>query len=112
MQSGPFGTEPGIRSTLVSPVGSGGLRARLVRTPSSSADPFVVVHEGRFARIVLAELVGADGLALTRFAWKLRVDAVAATVTPGRQAASNAELDRIWQQERAELLRVHSPHVV
>ncbi|MGK0521330.1 MAG: putative component of type VI protein secretion system, partial [Planctomycetota bacterium] len=89
--------------------GSGGLRARLVRTASDADDPFVVVHAGRFARILLAELVGADGSSLTRFAWKVRVDTSDA---PGRQAPTNAELDRIWQQERAELLRVHSPNVV
>ena len=88
------------------------MRARLVRAASDSANPFVVVHEGRFARIMLAELVGADGLALTKFAWKLRVDAVATAVAPGRLPPTNAELDRIWQLERAELLRVHSPYVV
>ena len=112
MQGRPVGTEPGTRSTLVSPEGSGGLHVRLVRAPSDARDPFVVVHQGRFARILLAEFVGADGSALTRFAWKLRVDAVDVTATPGRQAPSNAELDGIWQQERAELLRVHSPNVV
>jgi predicted component of type VI protein secretion system len=88
------------------------LRARLVRARDDSAYPFVVVHEGRFARILLAELVGADGQALTQFAWKLRVDSVAGSVSPGGEGPSNVELDRIWQQERAELLRVHSPNVV
>lgn len=112
MQAGPSGTETGLRSTLVSPAGSGGLRARLVRGTADVADPFVTVHDGRFARILLAELVGDDDLALTQFAWKLRTDLVAANVVPGRQPPSNAELDRVWQQERAELLRVHSPHVV
>jgi len=112
MQAGPRVTDTGIRSTLVSPAGSGGLRARLVRGAADVADPFVTVHDGRFARILLAELVGADGLALTQFAWKLRADVVAENVVPGRQPPSNAELDRVWQQERAELLRVHSPHVV
>lgn len=97
------------------------MRARLVRAASDADDPFVVVHAGRFARILLAELVGADGSALTRFAWKVRVDTSGATgpqgatghqAPAGRQAPTNAELDRIWQQERAELLRVHSPNVV
>lgn len=83
-----------------------------MRAASDAATPFVTVHQGRFAKILLAELVGADGGSLKQFAWKLRVDSVAAEVAPGRQAPSNAELDRVWQQERAELLRVHSPHVV
>ena len=112
MQAGPSPQDTGIRSTLVSPEGSGGLQARLVRAASDAATPFVTVHQGRFAKILLAELVGADGGSLKQFAWKLRVDSVAAEVAPGRQAPSNAELDRVWQQERAELLRVHSPHVV
>lgn len=111
MQGRPVGTEPGIRSTLVSPAGSGGLRARLVRAAGESDEPFVVVHAGRFARILLAELVGADGSALTQFAWKVRVDVVPASATQAK-APTNAELDRIWQQERAELLRVHAPNVV
>lgn len=106
------GSEPGNRSTLVSPAGSGGLRARLVRAPDDAASPFVAVHDGRYARILLAELVGDDGVALTRFAWKLRVDAVPPDPDSTRPAPNNSELDRIWQQERAELLRVHSPHVV
>lgn len=112
MQAGSSPEDNGIRSTLVSPAGSGGLHARLVRAASDAATPFVIVHQGRFAKILLAELVSADGVALTQFAWKMRVDSVAPDVAAGRQAPCNAELDCVWQQERAELLRVHSPHVV
>ncbi|MFK7741103.1 MAG: FHA domain-containing protein [Planctomycetota bacterium] len=99
-----------LRSPLVSSQSAGGLRARLVRTAAPpSAFPFRLVHEGRFARILLAELVGANGVAQDRFAWKLRVDAV--TAASGR-LRSNAEQDRAWELERAELLRVRSPNVV
>jgi predicted component of type VI protein secretion system len=112
MQGRPSATQAWIRSTLVSPAGSGGLRARLVRAADGAAQPFVTVHEGRYARILLAELVGDDGVAQARFAWKLRVDAVSAEASGGRTPPSNAELDQVWRLERAELLRVHSPHVV
>lgn len=112
MQGRPSATQAGIRSTLVSPAGSGGLRARLVRAADGASQPFVTVHEGRYARILLAELVGDDGFAQSRFAWKLRVDSLSAEASGGRTPPNNAELDRVWQLERAELLRVHSPHVV
>jgi hypothetical protein len=110
----PVGPSPhlGTRSTLVSPAGSGGLRVRLVRADVEEAGPFVVVHEGRFAIILLAELYGSDGVALKRFALKLRKDEVVKGATSSWQQPSNAELDRGWQLEREELLRVHSPHVV
>ncbi|MCK5941054.1 MAG: FHA domain-containing protein [Planctomycetes bacterium] len=112
MQGRPSAAVVGSRSTLVSPAGSGGLRARLVRGAGSAAEPFVVVHEGRYARILLAELVGDDGVAQSRFAWKLRVDRAPVGTSSARTPPTNAELDRQWQLERDELLRVHSPHVV
>lgn len=99
MQAGSSPEDNGIRSTLVSPAGSGGLHARLVRAASDAATPFVIVHQGRFAKILLAELVSADGVALTQFAWKMRVDSVAPDVAVGRQAPCNAELDCVWHQE-------------
>ena len=98
----------GTRSTLVSAAGSGGLQVRLVRAEADAASPFVVVHEGRYARILLAELVGPTGDAHLRFAWKLRVDQPPA----GLHAPSNGELDRLWQQEREQLARVRAPNVV
>jgi len=101
-----------VRSTLVSAAGSGGLRVRLVRAADDAKEPFVLVHAGRFARILLAELVGDDDQAIVRFAWKLRVDEVAASAIESRTLPNNGELDAQWRQERAELLRVHSPHVV
>ena len=83
----PVGPSPhlGTRSTLVSPAGSGGLRVRLVRADVEEAGPFVVVHEGRFAIILLAELYGSDGVALKRFALKLRRDEVAKGAAAGWQ---------------------------
>lgn len=110
MSRAPEVQPAGLRSTLVSPGDSGGLRARLVRAADGDA-PFAVVHEGRFARILIAELVGENGVAQSRFAWKLRVDVVG-SLGDGKPAPGNAEQDRAWRLERAELLRVRSPHVV
>ncbi|MCB9876716.1 MAG: FHA domain-containing protein [Planctomycetes bacterium] len=95
------------RSALVTGGAHGGMRVRLVRNGDDATEPFVVVHAGRFARIVLAETVLGDGSAGQRFALKLRIDHVGGDRPPG-----NADLDRQWQQERRELARVRSPHVV
>ncbi|MEZ6036941.1 MAG: FHA domain-containing protein [Planctomycetota bacterium] len=104
----PSAAEP--RSALVTAGADGGMRVRLVRNGDDAAEPFVVVHAGRFARIVLAETVLPDGTTGQRFALKLRVDRVAGVGGDG--APGNADLDRQWQQERRELARVRSPHVV
>lgn len=101
-------------SALVAGAEPGRLRARLVAAQAPGSDPFVVLHEGRFARILLAELVDRDDNVRSRFAWKLRADVVGAPVCGAGPCAapSNGESDRSWQRERAELLRVRSPHVV
>ena len=87
MSRAPEVQPAGLRSTLVSPGDSGGLRARLVRAADGDA-PFAVVHEGRFARILIAELVGENGVAQSRFAWKLRVDVVG-SLGDGKPAPGN-----------------------
>ena len=85
---------------------------RLVPSTSDDVEPFVVVHHGRFAKILLAELCGADGVALKRFALKLRADSIDSGGASAPKPPSNAELDLLWHQERAESLRVRSPYVV
>jgi hypothetical protein len=94
--------------------GQGGMPAvRLVRRGAAGPDgePFVVLHEGRFSRVLLAELLDAGGRPLQRVAWKLRRDSVGPPATAG-SAVPNGAVDAMWARERAELARVRSPQVL
>ncbi len=100
--------------TRVSPLGQerSGLRVRLVRRASNAAggEPFVRLREGPGSRTWLAEIVTDAGVALQRFAWKVRVDDAAPAA--GAEARSAAEIDDAWRRERDTLARLRSPHVV
>lgn len=89
-----------------------GLCVRLVpRQDAPAAElPCVVLHEGRFSRVLLAEVATADGGSIASFAWKIRRDG--GRPAAGGVAPTNAQVDAMWARERAELARVRSPHVV
>lgn len=77
-----------------------------------AATPFVVLHEGQGARILLGEIAGGDGPPVARFAWKLRRDARPRGGDAGAGAPTNRDVDAAWARERSEIARVRSPHVV
>lgn len=102
-----------VSSPLVPVLGArrDGLTLRLVRADGAVGGPFVVLHEGRFARVYLAEVV-ADGRApVARFAWKIRADDERTRAAAGGRRLLNGELEAMWGRERAELSRVQSPNV-
>ncbi|HEX5054563.1 MAG TPA: FHA domain-containing protein [Planctomycetota bacterium] len=81
-----------------------------MRNEGEAGSPFVVLHEGRFSRVYLAEVRAGSGGAVAQFAWKVRSDS-----TPSRlssRALTNLDVDDLWQREIDGGNRVESPHVV
>lgn len=86
-----------------------GLRFDLARSRGDEAEPFVSLYSGRFARVLLARVVVDPDQTLLSFAWKIQRD----VFLPGTsRALTNADVERMWRAEAAELARVRSPHVV
>src|SRR5262245_38586826 len=77
-----------------------GLTLRLVRADGGAAGPFVVLHEGRFARVHLAEVVADGGAAVARFVWKIRADDERSRAATGARRLLNGELDAMWRREQ------------
>ena len=90
----------------------GGVRFQLVRSEGDAVDPFVVLHDGRFSRIYLAELKVDGAAPVTQFALKVQTDLYKPPAHGQRQAMTNADIDELWQREVADLARIDSPHVV
>jgi len=88
-----------------------GLRFQLVRAPADSMARFVVLHEGRFSRIFLAELRAEGGAELLRFAGKVQSDQYKAQSPGHGQGLTNADIDELWQRESHDLAAIDSPHV-
>lgn len=89
----------------------GGVRFQLVRS-EGGASPFVVLHEGRFSRLLLAELVVDGGGAVTRFAWKVQSDAYKPPAHGSGHPLTNPDIDDLWRREIDDLAAVSSPHVI
>ncbi len=104
------------QSVLASPLvhaGRAGVQMQLARRDGNDggASPFVVLHQGRFARVYLAEIVVDGAAVVARFAWKVRGDEEAGRRAAGR-VLTNGQVDAMWAQERASLARVQDAHVV
>jgi pSer/pThr/pTyr-binding forkhead associated (FHA) protein len=91
---------------------AGGLRIELVRTEAGSAEPFVVLYEGRHTRLLLAELVAGEGEVVRRFVLKVRSDVVAPRAPGHGRALTNPDVDEAWQREVGDLAKVESAQVV
>lgn len=98
-------------SPLVAGAGADGLRIRLAPARAGAKEPFVVLHAGRDARVLLGEVVGGAA-PLLRFAWKLRADLPAPHRGSSGEAPCNRDVDARWQRERDHLARVDSRHVL
>jgi pSer/pThr/pTyr-binding forkhead associated (FHA) protein len=88
-----------------------GLRIRLVTVDGDPAQPFVVLHEGRFSRHYLAEITSEGGQSVARFVWKVQND----THTPRGKAGvtlSNRDIDDVWQREIDSHLQLDLPQIV
>lgn len=90
-----------------------GYGVRLARASTGDGHgPFVILHEGRTARLHLAEIVNEVGEVCSRFVWKLRLDRESAPAHALDRPRSAADRDAMWAREDAELARVVDPHVV
>lgn len=69
------------------------------RPVRDEAGALVVLHEGRLARVLLAELASGGGTAV-RFAWKLQRDVPEFGPGRDRSGPSNGEIDAHWRRER------------
>ncbi|MEO6597181.1 MAG: FHA domain-containing protein [Planctomycetota bacterium] len=90
----------------------GGLCIQLVRCEGDAANPFVVLHEGRFSRVYLAEVRAGSEAPVAQFAWKVRSDASPARIPSYGRGLTNLDVDDLWQREIDGMRRVKSPHVV
>jgi len=90
---------------------AGALRVRLVKGPADAAEPFVVLHDGRFSRIHLAEIVTSTGEVVRRFALKMQSDGHARTKVHGR-VLTNVDRDEMWTRERVGYDAASGPGVV
>lgn len=89
----------------------GGVRIGLAKGGSDPQQPFVVLHEGRFSRIHLAE-VGVDrGAQLLRFALKVRSDAYGMRTKGAGRALTNVDVDDLWAREVTAHAALRVPHV-
>ncbi len=103
--------DPGAQQPVLGAT-HGGLRIRLVHVDGDRRQSFVVLHEGRFARVLLAEIATDSGQRVRRFALKLQSDAYASRVKGHGRPLTNRDVDELWQRETAGLDGVSSPHVI
>ncbi|MBL9079631.1 MAG: FHA domain-containing protein [Planctomycetes bacterium] len=109
------GTGPSARQPVLgAPAAAGaaaGLTFRLATVPGDPAEPFVVLHEGRFSRHYLVEVTSGEA-PVTRFVWKVQNDAAPPRLKGQGPALTNPEIDDLWQREVDGLAAVRSPNVV
>lgn len=103
---GPSAPSPTLGSA------QGGVRFQLVRSEGDAATPFVVLHEGRFSRIYLAEVRVDGGAAVSQFALKIQSDSYKPPAHGHGQSMTNPDIDELWQREIDDLARIDSPNVV
>jgi predicted component of type VI protein secretion system len=80
---------------------SGAVGYTLAYDPAEPDQPFVVLHEGRHARLLRLQLQVTGGAIVGRYVWKLRSDACRATPAGPGRLLSNAEVDALWAREMA-----------
>lgn len=108
------GMGPSARRPILGSPGAGGAAAgpyyRLATVADDPEQPFVVLHEGRFSRHYLVELVG-DGGVVADFVWKVQNDTTAPGLKGHGPEFGNGDLDDLWQREADALAAVQSPNV-
>lgn len=86
-----------------------GASIELVRNEPGHPDPFVVLHSGRFALILLAECEFDRIGVRRRFAVKLQRSDYA---VEAHSLLTNLDIEAMWRHEAADLRQVDSPNIV